>query len=170
MELGDLNFVTKKPTNFIKQFGYTGSGWQHRILTEWLLYTGVIEWHDISHKICAQGHLPADVLKKPLERMELAWGDLGLGKQSINSMICTWMLDACYSHKLISSNRPDDAPKNILKRTVHFQGGSVVDYITKTHMRSVVTLRALHDLCMNTKAVRVWADDVLFAKTKNDKN
>ena len=115
MELGDLNFVTKKPTSFIKQLGYTGSGWQHRILTEWLLYTGVICWQDISHRIIAQGHLPADVLKKPLERMEEAWGDIGLGKQSINSMIGVWMLDECYSYRLISSNNLEDAPKDSLK-------------------------------------------------------
>ena len=46
--LGDLNFVTRKPGNFIKLYGYSGPGWTHRILTEWLLYTGVIQWSDIS--------------------------------------------------------------------------------------------------------------------------
>ena len=68
-ELGDLNLVTKKPTNFIKQLGYTGCGWQRRILTEWLPYTAVIGWQDISHQICAQGHLPHDVLKKHLREL-----------------------------------------------------------------------------------------------------
>ncbi len=32
--LGDLNFVTKKYTTLVKQLGYTGVGWQHRVQTE----------------------------------------------------------------------------------------------------------------------------------------
>ena len=42
--LGDLNFLTKKAKSFVLQLGYTGPGWQHRVLTEWLLHTGVISW------------------------------------------------------------------------------------------------------------------------------
>ena len=42
--LGDLNFVTRKAGNFIKLYGYTGPSWEHRVLTEWLLYVGVISW------------------------------------------------------------------------------------------------------------------------------
>jgi len=153
-QLGDLNFITKKATDFIVQLGYT-CGWQHRIQTEWLLYTGVICWDDIAFKIVATGRLPADLLKEPLMRMEESWGDAGLGKQSINSMIGAWMLDECYSYSLISSNYADDAPPRALKRVVHYEGGSVTDYITKTQLLSVTTLRPLHDLCMCTEAVRV---------------
>lgn len=29
--LGDLNFVTKVPSEPITQLGYTGQGWQHRV-------------------------------------------------------------------------------------------------------------------------------------------
>ena len=153
--LGDLNFVTRKASNFIKLNGYTGPGWQSRILTEWLLYTGIITWSDITHKLTATGRLPPDLLRKPLEKMEEAWGDAGFQKESINSMIGTWMLDDSHSYSLISSHNPMDAPKNALKRIVHFEGGNVVDYITKTQMRSVTTMRPLHDLCMSTEAVRV---------------
>ena len=45
--LGDINFVTLPATDCVKQFGYTGPGWQHRAQTEWLLYAGVIGWVDI---------------------------------------------------------------------------------------------------------------------------
>jgi hypothetical protein len=82
MVLGDLNFVTKQPTDPIAQLGYTGQGWQHRVQTEWLLHVGVIDLRDFSHKLTATGRLPADLLKKPLERMERAWEFDGLGKQS----------------------------------------------------------------------------------------
>ena len=75
--LGDVNFVIWKASNFMKLYGYSGPGWQHRILTEWLLYTGVIQWSDISHKLTATAHLPADLLKKTLEKTETAWGDAG---------------------------------------------------------------------------------------------
>ena len=80
-------------------------------------------------------------------------------------MIGTWMLDECYSYKLLSSHNPGDAPSNSLKRTMHFQGGSAVDYITRTHILSTCTVRplvyglymmthmSLYDLCMSTDAV-----------------
>ena len=153
--LGDLNYVTRKAGNFIKLFGYTGPNWTHRILTEWLLYTGVIQWSDISCRLTATAHLPPDLLKKPLEKMEAAWGEIGLQKIACNAMIGTWMLDESYSYSLMSSNDAGDAPANALKRVIHYDGGNVVDYVTRTHMRSVTTLRPLHDLCMSTEAVRV---------------
>ena len=77
------------------------------------------------------------------------------GKQSINSMIGAWMLDECFSYSLISSNHTGDAPKGAMKRIVHYDGGSVTDYITKTQLLSVTTLRPLHDLRMGCEAVRV---------------
>ncbi len=44
--LGDLNFVTKKYSNLVKQLGYTGTGWQHRVQTEFLMYMKVLSWED----------------------------------------------------------------------------------------------------------------------------
>jgi len=32
-------------------------------LTEWLLYAGVIGWSDISHKLTATSHYPADIFR-----------------------------------------------------------------------------------------------------------
>ena len=55
----------------------------------------------------------------------------------------------------MSSNNAGDAPANALKRLVHYEEGSVTDYITRTHMRSITTLRTLHDLRMSTEALRV---------------
>ena len=138
--LGDLNFVTKKATNFMAQLGHTGSGWQHVVQTQWLLYTGVICWDGIAFKLVATGRLPAHILREPLEKMEAAWGQAGLGKQSINSMIGAWMLDECFSYSLISSNHAGDAPPGALKRVVHYDGGNVVDYISKTQLLAATTL------------------------------
>ncbi len=70
--LGDLNFVTKKYSTFVKQLGYTGPGWQHRVQTEFLLHMGQLAWGDISHTLTATAHLPAGLLTKPLRTMELA--------------------------------------------------------------------------------------------------
>jgi hypothetical protein len=155
--LGDINYV-KRPVfqgrDCVKQLGYTGPGWQHRVLTEWLLYTGAIVWSDVSHKITATGRLPHDIFRKPLETMEKAW-EHGLGKQSINSMIGLWCLDESFSYKLFSSDHPDDAPPNALKKITYFPGGAITDYITKTQLTSTTSLRPLHDLAMCTEAVRV---------------
>ena len=156
--LGDLNFVTKKATNFQAQLGYTGPGWQHRVQTEWLLYTRIITFDDIAYKITASGHLPNDILKEPLEKMETAWDTSGaLGKQACNSMIGTWMLDECFGYKLYSSNHAGDAPHGALKKITYYDDGKrfITDYVVKTKILSTTTLRPLHDLCMATEAVRV---------------
>ena len=152
--LGDINFVTCPARDCVAQLGYCGPGWQHRTQTEWLLYTGTITWADIPWKLTARGRLPKDVFARPLQIMESAWED-GLGKQAINSMIGLWCRDEVYSYKLTTSNHPDDVLPNSLRRTMHYDGGFVIDYITKTRIVSTTSLRPLHDLCMCTEAVRV---------------
>ena len=54
-EVGDINFVSAKATNCIHQLGYTGPGFQHRVLTEHLRHFGVIVWADMSHNFTASG-------------------------------------------------------------------------------------------------------------------
>ena len=51
--------------------------------------------------------------------MEAAW-EQGLGKQAVNSMIGLWCRDEVFSYKLTSSNHPDDAPLNALRRMLHY--------------------------------------------------
>ena len=80
--------------------------------TEWLLHTGVITWDDITHTLSATAHHAADVLKRPLQIMEEAWGEMEHGKRSVNSIVGLWCIDERYVHRLISSNdertpRPD---------------------------------------------------------------
>ena len=76
------------------------------------------------------------------------------------------MLDDSSSYNLMSSQNSGDAPPNALKRVIHYDGGFVTDYITRTHMRSVTTLRPLHDLCISTEAVRVGTMIFCLAKQK----
>jgi hypothetical protein len=128
-ELGDLNFVTRHSTNFVRQLGYTGPGWQHRVQTEWLLHTGVICWDDISHTLSATAHHPAELLKRPLQIMESAWEEMDHGKRSINSLIGLWCIDDCFAHCLVSSNDERDAPPGSLKSTFYYEGGCATDYI-----------------------------------------
>ncbi len=80
---GDLNLVTRRATDFVKQLGYAGPGWKNRVQTEWLLHFGVIAWSDVTHKLTATGRYPPDALRGPLQRMERAWGEAGLGKRSV---------------------------------------------------------------------------------------
>ena len=155
--LGDLNFVTKRSTNIRAQLGYTGPGWQHRCQTEFLLYMGVISFDDIAFEITASAHLPNDLLKGPLETMEAAWNETGgaLGKQAVNAMIGTMMLNESFSYKMISSNHDEDAPPDALKRIVYYGTKSITDYVVKTKLLSTTTLRPIHDICMGTEAVRM---------------
>jgi hypothetical protein len=154
--LGDLNFVTKRASNFITQLGYTGPGWQHRVQTEWLLHTCVISWGDVTHRITATGRYPADALRRPLERMEAAWGEAGLGKRSINALIGLWCLDEQWSYKLTTAEFEADRPPGAhLRRTFHHPGGAVTDWISARRLITAASHRPLHDLCMCTEAVRV---------------
>ncbi len=162
-DLGDLNFVSKPlKGSFAKHLGYAGPGWQHRVQTEWLLHTGVIQWEDITHTLTATAHLPAGLLAEPLEQMERAWkataGDnRALAKLSVNSLIGLWAIDEATSIKVRSSTREDlDAPKEgCLTSTFHYEGGVVYDFLTRTRLLTNTSCRPLHDLCMCTEAVRV---------------
>ena len=153
--MGDLNFVTKKYTTFIRQLGYTGTGWQHRVQTEFLLYMKVIGWEDISHTLTATAHLPPGLLTNPLRQMEKAWEGHELAKLAVNSLIGLWAIDKNYSHTLRSSTHEADAPVGALKQTFHWEGGCTHDFITSTLLLSRSTCRPLHDLCMCTEAVRI---------------
>ena len=57
----------------------------------------------VAFKITLGLHLPADILKAPLMKMEEAWGEASLGKQSINSMIGLYMAGAVGKHVAIDS-------------------------------------------------------------------
>ena len=155
-KLGDLNFVTKSYTNLKTRLGYTGPGWQHRCLTEWLLYSGVIGWDHVSHTFTATSNLPADLFVRPLLQMENAWPSGSIhAKRSINSLIGLWCLDEPVCYTVITSNHDGDCPQGATKRTVHFEGGVTQDFITSTKLLSSTSWRPLHDLALSTEAVRV---------------
>ncbi|MCP3955732.1 MAG: hypothetical protein GY697_26485, partial [Desulfobacterales bacterium] len=155
--LGDVNFVDKKYTSFVRQLGYTGPGWQHRVLTEWLLYAGVITWEDVTHTLTATGRIPANILAEPLRRMEEAWqGDRDRAKFSVNSLIGLWAIDDAFSYRHSSSSHESDAPQGLHHRdTFYFEGGSVCDFVSVTRLTSNTSCRPLSDLCLCTEAVRV---------------
>jgi hypothetical protein len=125
------------------------------VQAEWLLHMGVLTWADLPWKLTATGRLPADLFRGPLARMENAWGERGLAKQAVNSMIGLWCLDETYSYKLTTSEHPGDVPPNALKRLTQVGDTVVTDLITKTKLVTTTSLRPLHDLCMCTEAVRV---------------
>ncbi len=153
--LGDLNFITKKYSTFVKQLGYTGPGWQHRVQTEFLIYMRVLTWEDISHTLTATAHLPAGLLTAPLRQMEEAWDGDPLAKLAVNSLIGLWAVDQHYSHSLRSSTHEADAPVGSLKQTFHYEGGQIYDFISSTRLLGGSSCRPLHDLCMCTEHVRV---------------
>jgi hypothetical protein len=153
--LGDIVYASKPSKCFVRDLGYTGPGWMHRVQAEFLLHHGILTWADLPWKLTATGRLPADIFKRPLAQMEAAWGDAGLGKQSVNSMVGLWCIDECFSYRLLTSDHPGDTPPNCIKRLMHFPGGACTDLIVKTKLKSTTSLRALHDLCMCTEATRI---------------
>jgi hypothetical protein len=156
LQLGDFNFVTKKYISFISQLGYTGSGWQHRVLTEHLLHFGVINWTDISHTITATGHLPANTFQKPLEAMELAWReDLDKAKFSINSLIGVCSLDEVEPYVLASSTDAGDAPAGSLMTQYRVNGRTWFDFVTTYKQKTCCSLKPIYDICLASEARNV---------------
>ena len=152
--LGDINYVDRAQTNVVRQLGYT-PGWQHRVQTEFLLHMGVVGWGDVKYRLTASAHYPADVFRRPLRLMEEAWEDPLLAKLSVNALIGLWCLDEAYNYKVTSSTYEGDAPPNAHKRTFHYEGGAVHDFVVKTRLANAASHRPLHDLCMCTEAVRM---------------
>jgi hypothetical protein len=154
--LGDLNFVTLPYRCCVKQLGYTGPGWQHRVQTEWLLYAGVLDWQYISYTFTATGRAPADLFSEALQEVERAAPDLS--KLGVNSMIGLWAIDREYSYRVVSSSREDDCPETCtFKRIFTYADGEryVTDYVTKTEIVKTTSLRPLHDLTLCHEAMRV---------------
>ncbi len=102
--------VRKKYRNCVRQRGYCGPGWQHRVQPEFLLHMGQLTWEDISHTGTATAHLPAGLLTKQLRQMEAAWEGSHLAKLAVNSLIGLWAIDQAFSHALCSSTCETDAP------------------------------------------------------------
>ena len=79
----------------------------HRVQAEFLRHHGVLTFADLPWKLTATGRLPADIFKRPLAQMEAAWGDAGLGKQSVNSMVGLWCIDECFNYRLLTSDHQE---------------------------------------------------------------
>ena len=158
--LGDVCFVAKpqRKVSASLEFCYT-PGWNHRCMVEFLLHHGIVSWADVTHRIRATAHYPADTLAQPLQAMEEAWRAVGhgdLAKRSVNSLIGLWCLDQSFSYKCLSSTREDDAPPGALKSTFHYGTGIIHDFVLKEQLcNGGVSNRPLHDLAMGHEHVRL---------------
>ena len=156
-DLGDLNFVNAKYTSFIRQLGYSGPGWQHRVLTEWLLHSGTICWADVTHTLTATARYPAGLLQEPLRQMEAAWNGSHLAKLSANAIAGLWAIDDTRSFKCRSSRHDTDAPEGAAKHIFQYgeEGETLFDFITADQLITNHSCRPLSDLALSTEATRV---------------
>jgi hypothetical protein len=155
----DSNYIDTPYKCCIKQNGYTGPGWYSRSYTEWALYSGTCNWSQIPYVFDASAHLPAESFAAAIHEMDIAWDrcEGRLMKQSINSAIGIMMLDETYAYKLTSSKDPNDAPlgPEVFKRYTHYDGGAIIDWVTKTLLKSTTSYRPIHDMCMGFEAQKL---------------
>ena len=90
--LGDINYVSKpqRANSNNLELGYTGPGWQHRCLTEFLLHHGVISWQHVTHRITATSRYPPHIFREPLQMLDEAWRNARypqLAKLFVNSLM-----------------------------------------------------------------------------------
>ena len=170
--LGDVNFVAKpqRKVSACLELCYT-PGWNHRCMVEFLLHHGIVSWADVTHRITATAHYPADTLAKPLQVMEQAWKDAGhgdLAKRSVNSLIGLWCLDESFSYKCLSSTREDDCPPGALKSTFHYGSSAIFDFIVKEQISNGgISNRPLHDLAMGQEHVRLGTAMYALKRLRN---
>ena len=80
---------------------------------------------------------------------------------SVNRPIGLWCLGDAFSYKVTSSTHDGDAPPGAQKRTFHYEGGAVHDFVVKTRLANAANHLPLHDLCTRTEAVR--AGQMIYA-------
>ena len=166
-----MNFVSKSQRKISAnlELGYT-PGWTHRSIVEFLLHHGVITWTDVTHRIQATAHSPAEALALPLQEMEKAWKAVGhtdLAKRAVNSLIGLWAIDDIFSYRCLSSEREDDCPSGALKSTFHYEGGSILDFVIEESLVSGgISNRPLHDLAMCQVHVRIGTALYIYWKNQ----
>ena len=76
--LCDLSFVSKPvkwtSSTLIENMPFQGNGWYSKIAVQYMLHRKIISWSHITHSLQATAHLPPEVLRGPLQKMEEAWG------------------------------------------------------------------------------------------------
>ena len=125
------------------------------------MHCGKISWGDCKFVLNASTSHPPDFLRAALAKMEAAWDDDALRKLSVNAMIGLWCIPSDTAFFLRSSFCEDDlkavSPGQALKiRTEFAEGRAIHDYVFQTSLISGgLSMRPLHDLCIQQEAVRV---------------
>ena len=159
-KLADFNYIVRKASNPVLQYGYTGPCWAHISLASHLLYYGVIDWSDITHCYTSKGHLPAGLFTKPFRTMEAAWQDVDdsehMCKLSINSFIGIMCINENKMYKHSCSTLKEDIPLGAsLSSCISYGNHTLYDFVTVTDLKSNVSMRPVHDMTLCMEAVRV---------------
>lgn len=91
-KLHDLNFVSRpikwSSSTLIENTPFQGDAYYSKIAVKYMLHRGIISCSHITHGLNATAHLPSNVLRAPLQKMEEACGDQrDLAQKSRNSFV-----------------------------------------------------------------------------------
>ena len=155
-KLGDLVFIDKAATNPIRDLGFSGRGWHHRVMAEHCLHYGVINFSMCTHTIFCTGRIPSEEIRRAFETMEQAWPEgNSLQKQAANAMVGCFAIDESYHYTLLTSTHAGDVEAN-LKRSVKLPSGQILhEGVLRTLVHSPMTMRPWSDQCLSTEAVRM---------------
>jgi len=156
--VGDLNYVTRKYKGFELQLSYLGPGFYHKVAVEWWLHSGVITLNDISHVLNATGHLPKDIFRESLDKMQQAWKMIGedhLDKFSVNAMIGLFFKDESYGYTTFSSPDVRDQISDAKQTLFKYEGGAEYDWVKCTKLINSTTFRPILDQILSTECVRM---------------
>ena len=158
-KLCDLSFVQLPPSRkcTLTMLPYVGPGFYHRVAVEFMLSHKTCSWQDILVSYQATAHVARASVEEALSIMQDAWtGDeQHLAKLSVNQLIGLTASERTTVFSVRSSNSREDAPGAISTRSVHWEGGSVIDHVFETKVLTNWSYRALHDQIMHTEYTRV---------------
>ncbi len=156
--LGGFSFVERVLDGSRKRFSllpFVGQIWYHRVATELLLHHGQIDWSCITHSYSSSSHLPADVFREPLDRIEAAHVCDKLQKQGPNQMVGLWAVNGLDCLSVKSSSSIDDLTGTGSRRAFAWSGGVIHDLYVKSHRLDNTSYRPLRDQIMQTEQARV---------------
>jgi hypothetical protein len=120
-----------------------------------MLHYGTCSWQDIAATLTSTAHLPADVFRAPLEKMEAAWDDRDLRKNSVNQMVGLWAIKNTEALSVVSSNDDVDGKGRRTKRAFDYDSGIMYDHIYVTSLVDNASMRPIHDQILHTEYTRM---------------
>ena len=120
-----------------------------------MLHHSIITWECITHSFSSSSHLPKDVFREALDRMDAMHQCEKSRKTSINMMVGLWATHSQESWTVKSSSSIEDSFNAESVRHFQWSGGVIHDFYTRSVRQTNGSMRPIHDQIMSIEHTRV---------------